>query len=250
MQLSGKVVVVTGASRGIGAAITRALAARGATVVGTGRDAAALNAVMCEVGGAAVLGDVRDPGNAEMVVAQARDAHGRLDAVVVNAGVGYTGPFADMPAARVDDLLDINVRAPIHMARAAVPELTRHDESALVFVTSIAGALLVPRESLYSATKAALEAFAEVLREEVRGSGLHVGTVVPGAVDTEFFAHRGAPYDRSFPRPIKPEPVAAAALRVLEDSAERVVVPGWMRGPVLLRRLAPRRYRTLSRRYG
>ena len=250
MHLSGKVVVVTGASRGIGAATARALAGRGATVVGTGRDAAALAAVMCEVGGTSVLGDVRDAGHAEDVVRTAVDAHGRVDAVVVNAGVGYTGPFADMPADRIDELLDVDVRAPIQLARAALPELSRSSEATLVFVTSIAGALLVPRESVYSAAKATLEAFAEVLREEVRGTGVHVGTVVPGAVDTDFFANRGRPYDRSFPRPIPPEPVAAAVLRVIEDSAERVVVPGWLRGPVLLRRLAPRRYRTLSRRYG
>ena len=250
VQLSGKVVVVTGASRGIGAATARALAGRGATVVGTGRDAAALSAVLCDVGGTPIVGDVRDPGHADSVVRRTLDAHGRLDAVVVNAGVGYTGPFDGMPADRIDEILDVDVRAPMQLARAALPELVRHGEGSLVFVTSIAGALLVPRESAYSAAKAAVEAFAEVLREETRGTGVHVGTVVPGAVATEFFATRGTPYNRSFPRPIPPEPVAAAVLRVIEDSAERVVVPGWLRGPVLLRRLAPRGYRTLSRRYG
>jgi short-subunit dehydrogenase len=250
VQLSGKVAVVTGASRGIGAATARALAARGATVVGTGRDATALTAVMCEIGGTPMLGDVRDDGHAAAVVRCAVEAHGRIDAVVVNAGVGYTGPFADMPGDRIDEVLDVDVRAPMQLARAAMAELAAHDDGVLVFVTSIAGALLVPRESVYSAAKAAIEAFAEVLREEARGTGVHVGTVVPGAVDTEFFAHRGSPYDRGFPRPIPPEPVAAAVVRVIEDGAERVVVPGWLRGPALLRRLAPRRYRTLSRRYG
>jgi len=250
VQLSGKVVVVTGASRGIGAATARALAARGATVVGTGRDGAALAAVMEEIGGTAIVGDVRDPGHADDVVRRTVHAHGRIGAVVVNAGVGYTGPFDEMPADRIDELLDVDVRAPMQLARAAMPELTEDGEGALVFVTSIAGALLVPRESVYSAAKAAVEAFAEVLREEARGTGVHVGTVVPGAVHTEFFANRGTPYSRTFPRPIPPEPVASAVLRVIEDSAERVVVPGWLRGPVLLRRLAPRRYRTLSRRYG
>jgi short-subunit dehydrogenase len=250
VQLSGKVVVVTGASRGIGAATARALAARGATIVGTGRDAAALTAVMREVGGTPMLGDVRDEGHAGDVVRCALDHHGRIDAAVVNAGVGYTGPFADMPPDRIDQVLDVDVRAPLQLARAALPELCRNGEGALVFITSIAGALLVPRESVYSAAKAAIEAFAEVLREEARGTGLHVGTVVPGAVQTDFFANRGSAYNRSFPRPIAPEPVAAAVLRVIEDSAERVVVPGWLRGPALLRRLAPRPYRTLSRRYG
>jgi len=250
VQLSGKVAVVTGASRGIGASTARALAARGATVVGTGRDAAALSGVMSALGGTAIVGDVRDAGHADDVVRQALDAHGRIDAVVVNAGVGYTGPFAEMPADRIDEVLDVNVRAPVRLARAALGELSRHDESALVFVTSIAGVLLVPRESVYSTAKAAIEAFAEMLREETRGTGLHVGTVAPGAVDTEFFVNRGTPYERSFPRPIAPEPVAAAVLRVIEDSVPRAVVPGWLRGPMLFRRLAPRAYRALSRRYG
>ncbi|MBV9099281.1 MAG: SDR family NAD(P)-dependent oxidoreductase [Frankiaceae bacterium] len=250
MQLSGKVVVVTGASRGIGAATARALGARGATVVGTGRDEAALSSVLKAVGGTALVADARDPGHAEDVVRRAVEAHGRIDAVVVNAGVGDIGSFAEMPATRIDELLDVNVRAPMQLARAALPELSRHGDGALVFVTSIAGLLLVPQESVYSATKAAVEAFAEVLREETRGSGVHVGTVAPGAVQTEFFANRGAPYDRTFPRQIPPEPVAAGVLRVIEDGVDRVVVPGWLRGPALLRRLAPRGYRTLSRRYG
>jgi short-subunit dehydrogenase len=250
VQLSGKVAVVTGASRGIGAATARALAARGATVVGTGRDEAALSSVLGPIGGTAMLGDVRDEGYADALVRRAVEAHGRVDAVVVNAGVGHIGPFADMSAGRVDEILDVDLRAPVHLARAALPELSRHGDGALVFVTSIAGALLVPGESVYSVTKAAVEAFAELLREETHGSGVHVGTVLPGVVDTEFFTSRGAAYDRSFPRPIPPEPVAAAVLRVIEDGAERVVVPGWLRGPMLLRRLAPRGYRALSRRYG
>ena len=155
-----------------------------------------------------------------------------------------------MPLDRIDELIDVDVRAPMQLARAALPSLSAGGEGALVFVTSIAGLLLVPRESVYSAAKAAIEAFAEVLREETRGSGVHVGTVVPGAVQTEFFDRRGTPYNRTFPPLIPPERVAAGVLRVIEDNAERAVVPGWLRGPMVLRRLAPRRYRTLSRRYG
>src|SRR5206468_417213 len=139
--------------------------------------------VMCEIGGTSLLGDVRDPDHADRIVAQAVETHGRVDAAVVNAGVGYTGPFAEMPADRIDELLDVDVRAPMQFARAALPELCRNGEGALVFVTSIAGALLVPRESVYSAAKATIEAFGEVLREELRGTGVHVGTVVPGAID-------------------------------------------------------------------
>jgi short-subunit dehydrogenase len=254
VQLSGKVVVVTGASRGIGAATVRALAGRGATVVATARDTDALVALTGSLTGSLtasyIAGDVRDPGHAEDVVRHALDRHGRLDAVVANAGIGYAGPFTQMTSESIDDLLDIDTRAPFQLARAALPALAEQHESALVFVTSISGALLVPRESAYSAAKAAVEALAEVLRDEMHDLGVHVGTVLPGAVRTEFFERRGAPYDRRFPRPIPPERVARGVLRVIEDSANRVVVPGWLRGPMMLRQLTPGFYRALSRRYG
>jgi short-subunit dehydrogenase len=250
VQLNGKVVLVTGASRGIGAAVARECAARGAVVAGSGRDAQALEAVLTPIGGTAMVGDVRDEGHADRMVTDVVDRHGRLDVVVVNAGVGHAGALSEMGAARIDELIDVDVRAPLQLARAAVPHLTAQTESALVFVTSIAGALLVPQEAVYSASKACVEAFAEVLREELRGSGTTVSTVLPGAVATEFFDRRGLPYDRKFPRPIPAQKVAQGVVRAIEDSVDRVVVPGWLRLPMVLRQLAPRGYRALSRRYG
>lgn len=250
MQLAGAVVVLTGATRGIGRSTADLLAARGATVVCVGRDAEATGQVAQEVGGSAVAVDLRDPAGAEQIVAHTLSRHGRVDAVVANAGIGYAGDLADMPADRVTELVELNLLSPLLLARASLPALRAQGHGSLLFVTSIAGALGVPGESVYSATKAGLEAFADVLREEVRASRLVVSTVLPGVVDTGFFATRGRPYDRRFPRPVPPERAAEVVVRALETGRPRTILPGWLAVPATLRAVAPRTYRRLERRLG
>jgi short-subunit dehydrogenase len=256
MLLSGSVVIVTGASRGIGAATSRLLAARGAQVVCAGRDGAALEEVAAETGGSVVVADLADPAAPDRIVAHAVAEHGRLDALVANAGVGYAGEFAAMPAERVGYLVDVNVRAPMLLGLAAVNAImaTRADAGgrggAVVFVSSIAGAVGVPGETVYSASKTAVDAFATSLREELRPAGITVSTVAPGVVDTGFFESRGAPYDRSFPRPITPERVAAIVVRALETGVERQIEPRWLAVPARLAAVTPRLYRRLARRFG
>jgi short-subunit dehydrogenase len=249
VQLHGSVAVVTGASHGIGAATARALAARGATVVLAGLDGAALAALAAELGGSWLEVDVRDPAHADDVVKHAVDQHGRLDVVVANAGIGHAGAVADMTAARVCDLVDINVRAPLLLTRAALALLLEQRSGAIVLISSIAGRVPVPGESVYSATKAAVEAFAEPLREELRGSGVTVSTVAPGVVATRFFDDRGAPYDRRFPRPVQPDVIAAAVVHAIETGRPQAVVPRWLGIAPRVRGIAPGLFRALARRF-
>jgi NAD(P)-dependent dehydrogenase (short-subunit alcohol dehydrogenase family) len=237
------VVLVTGASRGIGAATCAALTRRGAVVVAAGRDETALAGVAAA---ATVVADAADPAAAPALVAAAVDRHGRLDAVVANAGLGWAGEFAAMDPARITELVDVNLRAPMLLARAALPVLRR--PGALVFVTSIAGLVGVPGETVYSVTKAGLETFATLLREEV--DGVTVSTVAPGAVDTGFFTTRGVPYDRSFPRPIPPRRVADAVVEAIATGRERQVEPRWLAVPARLSATLPKTYRALARRFG
>lgn len=237
---AGRVVLVTGASRGIGREVCAALAAQGATVVAAGRDADALATVPSA---STVVADAADPASAELLVDTTVARYGTLHAVVAAAGLGHAGPVAAMSPARLTELVDVNLRAPMLLARAALPVLER--PGALVFLTSIAGLVGVPGETVYSTTKAGLETFAELLREEE--PGLRVATVAPGAVATGFFATRGVPYDRRFPRPVPPEAVAAAVLAALAGR-DRQVVPRWLALPARIRSTAPRTYRALARR--
>ena len=240
--LDGAVVLVTGASRGIGRAVAEALTDAGAVVVAAGRDAAALGAVRAA---STVVADVADPGSAAALVETAVARHGSLTAVVASAGIGHAGPFAEMDPATIAELVDVNLRAPMLLARAALPVLRR--PGALVFLTSIAGLVGVPGETVYSVTKSGLETFAMLLREEVED--VTVSTVAPGVVETGFFDTRGVPYDRGFPRPVPPERVAADVLRALAGGRARQVQPRWLALPARLSATMPATYRRLARRF-
>jgi short-subunit dehydrogenase len=246
VRLEGAVVLVTGASRGIGAATAELLADRGARPVLVARDAAALAEVAGRTGGTPLVADLALPGAAAGVVDRVLAEHGRLDGVVANAGIGHAGPVAAMTDAQVAALVDLNVRGTLELARAFAGSPAPRG---IVFVTSIAGAVGVPGESVYSATKAAVEAFAVVLREELRPAGVGVSTVLPGVVETGFFDTRGVPYDRRVPRPVRPERVAAAVVRALERGTPRTVVPRWLAFPAWLSAALPGPYRALARRF-
>ena len=249
MQLDGTVAIVTGASRGIGKEITRALTERHAHVIALGNESDELDKTAADVGAEGFLADVRDPAHAQAVVQHALDRYGRLDIVVANAGIGHSGDFAVMPPERIADLVSINVTAPMMLARAALPSMLAARRGSLVFISSIAGNLLVPTETVYSATKAAVEGFAEPLREELRGTGVTVSTVVPAVVRTTFFETRGEPYERTFPRMVEPERIASAVVEAIERDAKRRLVPRWIQIPIRIRGIAPRTYRAVSRRF-
>jgi short-subunit dehydrogenase len=255
MELNGAVVLVTGASGGIGRATAHLLAARGAHVVAAGRDPAVLRDLAESTGGTAISEDLRDPTAADRVVASAYEVRGRLDGVIANAGIGHAGPVVDMTARQVAALVDLNVRGTLLLARAAAVAFREQAVDGdrrprgIVFVSSIAGAVGVPGESVYSATKAAVESFAVVLREELRPDDVGVSTVLPGVVDTEFFARRGAPYDRRFPRPMPSARVARAVVGALETGRPRTIVPRWLGLPAWLSAALPGPYRALARRF-
>jgi short-subunit dehydrogenase len=249
MELRGAVVVVTGAGRGIGAATARALAARGAQVVVTGLDEAELAATAASIGAVPIVADVRDPAHAERVLAATTARFGPVDVVVANAGIGHAGTFAEMPPERIDDVIAVNVRGPMLLVRAALPPMLQRRSGALVFISSVAGTLHVPREAVYSASKAAVEGFAETLREELRGSGVTVTTIVPAVVATQFFDDRGEPYRRRFPRPVPAERIATAVARAIERDSPRVVVPPWFKLPLRIHDTMPRLYKALARRF-
>jgi NAD(P)-dependent dehydrogenase (short-subunit alcohol dehydrogenase family) len=246
-------VLVTGASSGIGAAVSSMLAERRASVFGTGRDSAALGAAGGQFA-ATLAQDLTEPGAAEAVVSAAAGTLGGIDVVVSNAGAGWLGPFESMSPDELDWLLDINLRAPLHLAHAASKYLHESDAGGqLVLMGSIAGLVGVPDEVAYSAAKAGLRGLADSLRAEWLtttrrpGRPVTVTLVSPGPVGTPFFARRNQPYMRSWPKPLPVTKVANAVVVAIERRQLDVVVPRWLTGPARLNGGLPSLYRRLSR---
>lgn len=243
--------LVTGASSGIGAVIARRLAAEGGwRLVLNGRDVTRLEQVAAQIDALAVPADLTRPGAERLLTDAVLDHAGRLDLLVASAGLGWAGDFAGMPHARIDEIVGVDLLATVHLVRALLPHMVAAGTGRIVLIGSVAGSVAVRGEAVYSAAKAALAAFADALRYEVRRTGVGVSLVIPGPVDTPFFARRGAPYTRSWPRPVPPERVADAVCAAVRHGKDEVYVPGWLRYPALVRGAAPGLYRRLAARFG
>jgi short-subunit dehydrogenase len=242
---------VTGASSGIGAAVARRLAADGWHLVLNGRDPQRLSQVATATSAFAFPADLSRPGAEQRLTEFALGAAGgRVDVLVAGAGIGWAGDFASMPPADIDKLFDVDVLPVMHLVRRLLPGMVEAGSGRVVLIGSVAGVLSVRGEAVYSAAKAALAAFADALRYELHGTGVGVSHVVPGVVDTPFFARRGTPYVRSYPRPVPPEKVADAVRDALVHGRDEVYVPGWLRLPGRIRGAAPTLYRRLAARFG
>ncbi|WP_432875682.1 SDR family NAD(P)-dependent oxidoreductase [Kribbella sp. CA-245084] len=250
MQLDGKVALVTGASAGIGAAVAERFAPAGARVVVHGRDAERTAEVAARVDGVPVLGDLALPGVAAEVADAALAVHGRIDILVANAGLGWSGPFVQMRAEEIDQLVALDLLAPLQLVRCLLPSMIERGSGHVALVGSVAGRTAVAGEAVYAATKAALDIFAESLRLEIRGSGVSVSLTVPGVVDTGFFSARGRPYDRKRPRPVPAGDVARALVDGITNDRAEIWIPRWLRVAPAIRALAPGLYRRLSARFG
>ena len=198
--LEGTAALVTGASSGIGEATARALAAQGAAVALAARRRDRLAALAAEIerdGGRAIAltADVTDQREAGAVVERTVAELGRLDTLVNNAGVMLLGPFLDAPTEEWDRMIALNVNAVLYVARAALPHLLRaagdgpRGVADLVNVSSVAGRRASNGSGVYNATKFAVGAFTESLRQEVTERHVRVSAIEPGAVDTELRDH-------------------------------------------------------------
>jgi short-subunit dehydrogenase len=250
MKTDGSVVLVTGSSRGIGAAIATLLQAHGAHVLLHGRDVDQLSALAAGLGAKTLAVDLCRPDAPEALAEQARDVYGHVDALVHCAGIGWCGASSRMADTRVAELIDVNLRAPIELTHRLLPDMLSAHHGHVCFIASVAGLVGVARETVYSATKAALIAYARGLRLELAHSGVGVSVVSPGAVRTEFCASRGQPYQRRFPRPIPAERVASTVVRTMAQDRAAAVVPRWMAIAPAVQAVAPAVYRALAGRFG
>ena len=250
VEIDGRRVLLTGASGGLGRAIARALHARGAVVVASGRNAGALEELGRELGGERLETAPADLANGAEV-ADLVERAGRVDVLVANAAVPASGRLETLDPERIDRGLDVNLRAPMQLARALVPAMLERREGHLVFVSSLNGKAASGGGSVYCATKFGMRGFASALRDELHGTGVGVTTIFPGFIrEAGMWAETGL----SLPRGVStrsPADVAAAVVRGIErDRGEIDVAPVALRVAALVSGIAPEAIATVSRRMG
>ena len=213
-------MAITGASAGIGQAAARALAAKGVSVVLGARRRERLDALVAELGerAVAVEMDVREMAGASALVAAAKEHFGRLDGIVVNAGVGMYGGIMDVTDEQIQTMIDTNVTGTVWPIRAAVPQLLEAGGGDIVIVSSVAGLRGAGDEAVYAATKFAQVGLAGGLDRELRAKNIRVNAICPGGVATEFAMGAGRTPDMpGLDDMLRAEDVAAAIVTVLEQ---------------------------------
>jgi short-subunit dehydrogenase len=235
VELRGKRVLVTGASRGIGRSLARAFAGAGATVALVARDAASLGELAQELGGTAHPTDLLDPEQAGNLIHRVEDEAGAIDVVVNNAGMAVSGPLWEHQPGAVEAQVRLNLVVPLELSRQAIPRMLRRGGGHLVHVASLAALASVPGMTTYAATKAGLAHGAAALRDELKGLPIGVTTVLVGGVPTELLAEGEAyaPFHQSFERlrriqlvpDTDPEVLAAAVVRGVERGTRTVYLP-------------------------
>jgi len=193
-ELSGKAVAITGASSGIGEATALALARAGASVALGARRKDRIDALAARIedeGGTAVAlaVDVTDEGQARAFVETAAERFGRLDSLVNNAGVMLLGPVDQADSEQWRTMIDVNVLGLLYCTSAALPIMRAQESGDIVNVSSVAGRFARAGNAVYAATKFAVGAFSEGLRNEVTEGGIRVTLIEPGMVDTELQSH-------------------------------------------------------------
>jgi len=244
MNPHNRVVIITGASAGIGAATARAFAGAGAKVVLAARSTEALERLAATLPGAPVVipTDVTDPAQCRALIEGAAAACGRVDILINNAGVGLAGPVAELDLADLERTLAVDLLGPLRLAQAVIPLMRRQGRGQIITISSVLAEQPLPYLGGYAAAKAALERMSEALRMELRGTGVAVSVLRPGTTRTEFTRRRlgrGSERRRVMPRGVPPEAVALAVLRVARREPRLAYVTLGDRLALMVARIAP-----------
>jgi short-subunit dehydrogenase len=247
VNLGGRTVLLTGATGGVGGASARAFAARGATVIVTGRRVERLEALAAEVGGRAIAVDLAERDAPERLL----DEAGEIDVLVANAALSQAGEIISLSQAQIDEIIAVNLRAPIVLARLLAAPMVARRSGQMVFVSSLQGKLAGPYSSVYTATKYGLRGFSLALRGDLAEHGVGVSCVFPGFIrEAGMFVDSGA----SLPPGLgtsRPDDVAAAIVRAVErDRAEIDVAPLPVRAGTRMAGIAPILAAAVSKHFG
>jgi short-subunit dehydrogenase len=239
MDLDGRTVLLTGATGGLGRAIAEALAARGATLVLSSRKADELEqlaASLPDAGHKSVVCDLAEEGAALELI----DKAGDIDVLVANAALPGSGRLESFSQDEIGRALRVNLESPVRMTRELLPGWQQRGSGHFVFISSMSGFVSLPRSSIYAATKFGLRGFALNLREDLRGSGIGVSVISPGAIrDAGMFADSGAPPPPGLGTGT-PTQVANAVVRAIErDKSEIRVAPPHQRAFARFAMMAP-----------
>lgn len=247
MNVLSRSVLLTGATGGLGQAIARALRGRGADLILTGRRTEVLEPLAGELGARMLACDLSRREDVSRLVEDA----GPVDVLVANAGARAGGLLTDFTQEEIDGLLEVNLRAPIALARAVAPGMIERRRGHIVLVSSLQGKAATPVSSIYCAAKFGLRGFALALREDLRPHGVGVSVVLPGFIrDAGMFADSGA----TLPPGVgtrSPEAVGQAVIGAIErDRAEVEVAPIGLRLGAAVAAMAPGLSAAVSRRLG
>jgi NADP-dependent 3-hydroxy acid dehydrogenase YdfG len=221
-DLTNQVVIVSGASRGIGKAIALLLALQGATVVAVSRSEQELSDLTHKTRGLSIVADIADEEDARHVVAETLRHYGRLDILICNAGVGSFAELEQFSGEEWDRIFDTNVKGTFLLCKAAVPHFKAQKRGHIVGITSDVARRTFAHGTAYGASKYAQDALLGSLRKEVRPHGIKVSTIYPGLVDTYFNdTTPGSPEAEK--THLRPADVAQAVRYVLEAPAHVVV---------------------------
>ncbi len=229
MELDGAVVIITGASSGIGAATARLAAERGAKLVLAARRTDRIEKLAGELPDAlAVPTDLRDPAQIVRLVESALDRFGRVDVLVNNAGQGLHVPLEHVRLDAFVAITELNVYAPLLAMQAVIPVMRRQGGGAIVNVSSMTSRMVLPGVGAYSASKSALNMLSQVARRELASDGIVVSTVYPAVTATEFHQSLAAGGrvggGAGAPKPHSPEMVAEAILGLVRSGEEEALL--------------------------
>jgi short-subunit dehydrogenase len=247
VNLGGRTALVTGATGGLGRAIAAALAARGATLVLTGRRGDVLDELAARLRARAVVADLADRDALERLVAEA----GPIDVLVANAGVPASGMIDALTVEQLDRALEVNLRAPMVLARRLADGMIERGGGHIVFVNSTSGKTGTVGQSAYCAAKFGLRGYAQGIREDLRPKGVGVSSVFPGFIREAGMFHDSGAKLPPYVGTSTPDDVARAVVRAIEhDSSELDVAPLPVRLGSKVQGLAPELAARVQRRLG